>query len=85
MTIGHNSIAGDQLKSFVERIEKLEDEKAELAADISDVFKEAKGNGFDTKTLRKLIAMRKRTAAELQEERAMLDLYWHALGLPEYA
>jgi uncharacterized protein (UPF0335 family) len=80
MSIGHNSISGDQLKSLIERIESLEAEKAQLAGDIKEVFAEAKGNGFDTKTMRRIIRMRKQDTAERQEEQAILDLYLHALG-----
>lgn len=81
--IGHNSdaVAADQLKAFVERIERLEEEKAGIAGDIKDVFAEAKGNGFDVKVLRKIIALRKRDYAERQEEEAILEMYMHALGM----
>lgn len=79
--IGHNSIAADQLKAFVERIERLEEEKAALAGDIREVYAEAKGNGFDTKILRKVIALRKKDAAQRREEEALLDLYLQALGM----
>ena len=62
------SVAADQLKAFIERIERLEEEKAGIAGDIKDVYAEAKGNGFDTKVLRKIISLRKRDYAERQEE-----------------
>lgn len=75
------TIAQGQLRSFVERIERLEEEKAALAADIKEVYAEAKGNGFDTKVLRKVISLRKKDTAERQEEEAMLELYLHALGM----
>lgn len=74
-------IAQDQLRSIVERIERLEEEKAALAADIKEVFAEAKGNGFDIKTLRQVVRLRKQDKAERQEQEAMLDLYLHALGM----
>ena len=74
-------IAADQLASYVERIERLEEEKAALSADIKEVYAEAKGNGFDTKVLRKVISIRKKDDAERQEEEAMLELYLHALGM----
>jgi uncharacterized protein (UPF0335 family) len=74
-------VAASQLRSFVERIERLEEEKKGIADDIRDVYAEAKGNGFDTKVLRKVIALRKKDAAERQEEEAILDLYLHALGM----
>ena len=74
-------VAADQLRSIVERIERLEEEKKALAEDIKDVYAEAKGNGFDTKILRKLISMRKRDRAELDEEETILELYLRALGM----
>lgn len=74
-------IAREQLKAFVERIERLEEEKAALAADIRDVYAEAKGNGFDVKALRRVIRERRLDRAELQEQEAMVDLYRAALGL----
>lgn len=88
--IGHNSIqtsvAAGQLRSLVERIERLEEEKKALAGDIREVYAEAKANGFDTKILRKVIAKRKQDANERNEEEAMLELYMNALGmLPLFA
>jgi uncharacterized protein (UPF0335 family) len=74
-------IAADQLRQFVARIERLEEEKAGLAADIRDVYAEAKGNGFDVKILRQVIRLRKLDKHELQEQDALLDLYMHALGM----
>jgi uncharacterized protein (UPF0335 family) len=74
-------VAADQLRSIVERIERLEEEKKALAEDIKEVFAEAKGNGFDTKILRKVISMRKRDRAELDEEETILELYLRALGM----
>lgn len=76
-------VAQDQLRSIVARIERLEEEKATIAADIKEVYGEAKGNGFDVKALRKLISMRKVDQAERKEQEAMLDLYMHALGMLE--
>ena len=78
--IGHNSVAGDELKSFVERIEKLNEEMADLREDVKSVFVEAKGNGFDVATIRKVIARRKMDAAKRQEQDAILDLYEGAIG-----
>lgn len=79
-----NSVARDQLRTIIERIERLEEEKKAIADDIKDVFAEAKGNGFDVKTLRSVIRMRKMEASEREEQEAMLDLYLSALGmLPE--
>ena len=76
-----SSVAADQLKSFIERIERLEEEKAGLAGDIKDVYAEAKGTGFDVKALRKIVANRKKDHAERQEEEAILELYMQALGI----
>jgi uncharacterized protein (UPF0335 family) len=79
---GHNNgVAGDQLRAFIERIERLEDEKAVLGRDIRDVYAEAKGTGFDTKTMRKIVALKKKDAATREEEAAILDLYCSALGI----
>lgn len=80
-TIGHNSGAGQQLKSLVERIERMEDEKALIVEDIKGIYAEAKANGFDTKVLRKLIALRKQSAVERAEFEAVLHMYMHALGM----
>lgn len=78
------SVARDQLRTIIERIERLEEEKKAIADDIKDVFAEAKGNGFDVKTLRTVVRMRKMEASEREEQEAMLDLYLSALGmLPE--
>lgn len=76
-----NGVAQDQLRSFVERIERLEEEKKTIADDIKDVYAEAKGNGFDTKVLRKVISLRKQDQNERQEQEAILDLYLQALGM----
>ena len=75
-----NSTAQGQLKSIIERIERLEVEKAEVAEQIKEVFAEAKGNGFDVKILRKVVRLRKQDRAKRQEEDAILDLYLAALG-----
>lgn len=81
MTETKTSFAAGQLKSIIERIERLEEEKRGLGADIKEVYAEAKGNGFDTKVLRKVIALRKKDANEREEEEAMMDLYMQALGM----
>ena len=81
MPVDTQSVAADQLKSFIERIERLEEEKAALAGDIKEVFLEAKGNGFDTKAMRKILALRKKDYSERQEEEAILELYMQALGM----
>ena len=75
------SVAADQLKAFIERIERLEEEKAGISSDIKDIYSEAKGNGFDTKVLRKIISLRKQDYAERQEQEAILELYLQALGM----
>jgi uncharacterized protein (UPF0335 family) len=76
-----SGVAAGQLRSFVERIERLEEEKKGIADDIRDVFAEAKGQGFDAKVMRQVIRLRKKDAAERQEEEALLDLYLSALGM----
>lgn len=75
------SFATDQLKSIVERIERLEEEKQTISEDIKEVYAEAKGNGFDTKILRTVVRLRKQDTAERMEQEAILDLYLHALGM----
>jgi len=84
--IGHSrlhtgGVAGDQLCSIIERIERLEEERAELSTDIKDVFAEAKANGFDIKAIRKIIRLRKQDAAERDEEETVLELYMRAIGM----
>jgi len=73
-------VAGEQLQSFVQRIERLEEEKAALSADIKEVYAEAKGNGFDPKILRQVVRLRKMDSHERQEQEALLQLYLEALG-----
>ena len=75
------TFAEGQLKQIVERIERLEEEKKAIAADIKEVYAEAKGNGFDIKILRKVISLRKKEPAERMEEEALLDVYLAALGM----
>src|ERR1700760_4657037 len=75
-----NQAAQGQLKSIIERIERLEQEKSEIAEQIKEVFAEAKGNGFDTKILRKVVRIRKQDRAKRLEEDAILDLYLSAIG-----
>lgn len=84
--IGHNSgdiggISSDRLKSFVERIEHLAEEKASLANDMKDVFAEAKSVGFDTKIMRQVIRLRKMDKADRDEQQELLELYGQALGI----
>jgi uncharacterized protein (UPF0335 family) len=73
-------IQGDQLKSIVQRIERLEEEKKTITDDIKEVYSEAKANGYDVKVLRKVISIRKRDLRERREEEAILDLYLQAVG-----
>lgn len=75
------AVARDQLRSLIERIERLEEDKKSIGDDIKDVYAEAKGTGFDTKAIRKIIARRKKDAQELAEEDAVLDTYLAALGM----
>ncbi|SFI56576.1 DUF2312 domain-containing protein [Aerobium aerolatum] len=76
-----NTVAAGQLRAFIERIERLEEEKQTIADDIKEVFAEAKGTGFDTKAMRTIIRLRKKDRAEREEEEAMIDLYMSALGM----
>jgi uncharacterized protein (UPF0335 family) len=82
-TSGIAQSAKDQLRSFVERIERLEEEKAALAGDIRDLFAQAKSTGFDTKALRTVIKLRKQEASERRDQEAVLATYMHALGMLE--
>lgn len=76
-----NGVSGERLKAFVERIERLEEEKAALAGDIREVYSEAKGTGFDIKVLRQIIRLRKLDKADRQEQEALLDTYMRALRM----
>ena len=73
--------AKDQLRTIVARIERLEEEKAALAADLREVYAEAKGNGFDVKSLRVVVRLRKQDINERKEQEAILETYLHALGM----
>ncbi|MEP9387533.1 DUF2312 domain-containing protein [Mesorhizobium sp. KR9-304] len=75
------TVAAGQLRAFIERIERLEEEKKTIADDIKEVFAEMKGTGFDTKAVRAIIRLRKQDQAERQEAEAILDLYKAALGM----
>jgi len=84
--IGHNrtrvgGIAVDQLRSIIERVERLEEQKADIAADIREIFAESRGNGFDVKALRQILKLRKQDASERDEEEAILDTYKRCLGM----
>ena len=74
-------VAGDHLRQYIERIERLEEEKAGIASDIREVFAEAKGNGFDTKIMRQLIKLRGMEESDRQEQEYLLDLYKRAHGI----
>jgi uncharacterized protein (UPF0335 family) len=76
-----SGFAKDQLRSLIERVERLEEEKAALTADIREVYSEAKGVGFDTKIMRQVVRLRKLDRADRQEQEAILDLYLGALGM----
>lgn len=75
------NIARDQLRAFIERVERLETEKKAISEDIKDVYSEAKGSGFDTKVMRQIVRMRNQDQNERQEYEAILDLYLSALGM----
>ena len=87
--VGHNSgdvlntTAQSQLKSILERIETLDDEKDAISEHIKEVYAESKGNGFDNKVLRKIVALRKKDRSKVLEEKAILELYAHALGIED--
>lgn len=76
-----SSFAKQQLRSFIDRIERLNEEREALSADIKEVFSEARGTGFDTKIMRQVIRMRKLDKADFQEQEAMLDLYLTAMDM----
>ncbi|UUP17435.1 MULTISPECIES: DUF2312 domain-containing protein [Nitratireductor] len=75
------TVAAGQLRSFIERIERLEEEKQTISEDIKEIYAEMKGTGFDTKAVRTIVRLRKKDQAERQEEEAMIDLYKAALGM----
>ena len=74
-------VTGDRLKSLIERVERLEEEKAALAEDIREVYSEAKGSGFDVKIMRQIVRLRKMDTSDRQEQEAILDTYMAALGM----
>ncbi len=76
-------VAGAQLKSFIERIEQLEEEKAALASDIREVYAEAKGTGFEPKTMRQIVRLRKLDSDDRQEQESLLEIYKSALGMAD--
>ena len=89
MPIGHNSkvkagpVNADRLKAFIERIEKLEEERKSIGGDIKDVYAEAKGVGYDIKTMRKVVSLRAMDPADRAEQETLLEVYWHALQTPD--
>lgn len=78
---GHNSVAKDQLKAIIERIERCEEEKKSISDDIKDIYTEAKGNGMDTKALRTIVRLRAEDPNKRAEREAILDTYMNALGM----
>ena len=81
--IGHNSgeVNASHLRAFIERIERMEEEKRAIATDIREIYVEAKSNGFDTKIIRKIVALRRQDAEKRREEEVVMDLYKNALGM----
>ncbi len=79
--MSEDNVAAEQLRLFIERIERLEEEKKGIADDVKDVYAEAKSTGYDAKTMRKVVALRKLEAHARQEADALLDTYRNALGL----
>lgn len=77
--MNNGGVAGDHLRSFIERIERLEEERKAFTEDIREIYSEAKSTGFDTKILRKVISLRKLASHEREEQDALLDVYMHAL------
>jgi uncharacterized protein (UPF0335 family) len=75
------NVAGDRLRSVIERIERLEEERKALASDIKDIYSEAKSAGFDVKVIRQLIRIRKQEPAEVEEQETLLDVYRRAIGM----
>ena len=83
ITGGNNAapIAADQLKSIIKRVERLEEDKKAISDDIKEIYLEAKGNGFDVKIIRKIVARRKRDREEVEREQEMIDLYESRIGI----
>jgi uncharacterized protein (UPF0335 family) len=81
-TVSSDAVAQDQLKAFIERIERMEEEKKAISDDLKEIYAEAKGNGFDTKILKQIVRIRKQDHNERMEQEALLDLYMQALGMP---
>lgn len=81
MPTSTKAVAATQLKSVIDRVERLEEDKATVAGDIKQVYAEAKANGFDVKIIRKIVALRKKEDNERKEEQSLLDLYMEAIGM----
>lgn len=79
--MGDNTMASGHLKSLIERIERLEEDKTQVSEDIKDVYAEAKGTGYDVKTMRKIVAMRRQDKGKLVEQQKLLEMYANALGM----
>jgi uncharacterized protein (UPF0335 family) len=79
--VAGDNVAADELRAFIERIERMEEEKRAIAADIKEIFAEAKGRGYDTKAIRTLVRLRAQDANERQEAEAILELYMQAIGM----
>jgi uncharacterized protein (UPF0335 family) len=79
--LANTGVAADELKQFIDRLERLEEEKAGIAGDIKEVFAELKGRGFDSKAVRQILRIRKQDQSERQEQEAILELYMQALGM----
>lgn len=77
----NGGIAGENLRRYIERIEKLENNKAEIAADVREIYTRAKGEGFDPKVMRQVLKIKRMDPAERQEQESLLDIYCHALGI----
>ncbi len=79
--IAETGVAAEELKQFIERIERLEEEKKSIGDDLKEVYAELKGRGFDAKAVRKIVSIRRQDASERQEQEAILQLYMEALGM----
>ncbi|MEO0760292.1 MAG: GapR family DNA-binding domain-containing protein [Pseudomonadota bacterium] len=79
--VAPGAVAADQLRTIIERIERLEEEKREITEQVKEVYAEAKANGYDTRILRKVVSLRKKDAEERQEEETLLEMYLSALGM----
>lgn len=83
VTTNVSEVSGNRLKSFIERVERLEEEKSAIAEDIRDVYAEAKGTGFDPRVMRKIVSLRKTNLEKRREQQELLELYMSAIGMAE--